>query len=328
MIRPVIRQHAPIRRVGVIDLGTNALHLYIVDVAPDGRHHVLLHQRELPRLGGGGLVDNRLAPAAMKRALIILRRYARLLQRWQVDHVEAVATSAAREAANGAAFVRRVRREIGIPLRIISGRDEARLIYQGVQLVHRFRRPTLIVSIGGGSIQVKVGDGGHPAYLVSVPLGGARLAQRFIHHDPPLAEEAAAMEMHARRVWAPVVRALRHHQWDQAWGSSATIDQLSLAAYLRSHRRPPTARQARWLTQPSLHRFITLVASCTAAQRKRLPGIDPRREDMVLPTAVALLTLMEGCAIRRLRYAPGSLREGLIFDALHSHSASAHAPAR
>lgn len=302
--------------LGLIDLGTNALHLVIVRVAPDGRYQRLLHEHRLPRLGGGGLVSGQLTRAAMARALRVLRQYAVIMRRYGVEHVEAVATSAAREAANGATFVRRVRRDTGIPLRIISGREEARLSYQGVQFVHRFRRPTLIVSIGGGSIQVKVGDGGPPRYLVSVPLGGARLAQRFIRHDPALPEEVAAMTVFVRRAWAPVVRALRRHRWTQAWGSSATIDQLSLVAWLRTHARPPTNGQTRWLTPATLRRLVRWLATTTAEERRRTPGIDPRREDMVLPTAVALLTLMESCAILRLRFAPGSLREGLMADAL------------
>lgn len=305
--------------LGIIDLGTNALHLYIVSLIPDGRYRLLLHARELPRLGGGGLVRGRLTGPAMERVLAVLRRYARLLTQYRVDHVEAVATSAARDASNGKAFVRRVRRLTGLPLCLISGREEARLIYLGVHFLHRFRQPTLLVSIGGGSIQVTVGDGGAPAYLVSVPLGGARLAQQFIHHDPSLPEELAAMTAHVRSAWAPVVLALRRHRWEQAWGCSATIAQLSLVVWLRTHAQPPANGQTRWLTQPTLRRLIRWLATTTTAQRQRTPGIDPRREDMVLPTAVALLAFMDACAIRRLRYAPGSLREGLLLDHLRHH---------
>ena len=302
-------------RLGIIDVGTNALHLHIGDRAPDGRFRLLLQRRELPRLGGGGLVRGRLTTAAMARAMAVLRRYAVLLQRHRVEHVEAVATSAAREAANGAAFVRRVRRALDLPLRIISGRDEARLIFLGVLFVHRLRRPTAIVSIGGGSTQVMHGDARGPRYLVSVPLGGARLAQRFIRHDPPLPGELVAMAACVRRVWAPVVRALRRHRWTQAWGSSSTIDQLSLVAWLQTHRRPPSARQTRWLTQAALRRVLRQAAAVTAAQRRRLPGVDPRREDMVVPTGIVLLAWMEACGIARLRFAPGSLREGLVWEA-------------
>ena len=305
--------------LGIIDVGTNTIHLLIGVLGLNGKFHVILKERDLTRLGEGGLVRNRLAGASMRRALEVLRRYADVMRRCGVDHIEAVATSAVREAANGRDFVRRVRRQTAIPLRIVSGREEARLIYLGVLQVHQFRRSTLIISIGGGSTQVMVGDANRAHYLVSVQLGGARLNQRFIRHDPPLAEEVADLYGYVRRVWAPVVRALRGHRWQQVFGSSATIYQLSMAAYLQTHRRPPQGKMPLWLSQQALRRLTARLERTTAAQRIQMPGVDPRRQDMVLPTGAALLTLMESCGVSRLRYAPGSLREGLVLDYLRRH---------
>ena len=311
-----MRRRSPVlpTRWGIIDVGTNAMHLYI-GVVRDGRWHLLVREHELPRLGGGGLVRGRLTAAAMARGMRMLTRYAARLAQHRVDHVEAVATSAVRDAANGPAFVRRVRRETGISLRIISGREEARLIYRGVLRVHRVRRPTVIISIGGGSTQVMCGDGAPPRYLVSIPLGGARLAQRFIQHDPPRPGELRAMEAFVRRAWAPIVRAVRRHRWTQAWGSSATIEHLTRLAYGQTHPTPPAADRTRWLTPASLRRVIQAAATRTAAERRQLPGVDPRREDMIVTTGAVLLAFMAGCGIRRLRFAPGSLREGLLADA-------------
>ncbi len=311
-------------RLGVIDVGTNAIHLHIVELAPGGHARWRLTRRELPRLGGGGLVRGRLTAASMARALAVLRRYVVLLARHRVTQIEAVATSAARDAINGPAFVRRVRRELGLPLRIISGREEARLIFLGTLFVHRFRQPTAIISIGGGSTQVMCGDARGPQHLASVPLGGARLAQRFLHHDPPLSGELHAMDTYVRRAWQPVVRALRRQAWRRAWGSSTTIDQLNLAAWWQTHRHPPAVTRPRWLTRAALRRLINQAASSTAAQRKRRPGVDPRREDMIVPTGVVLLAWMELCAIARIRFAPGSLREGLVWEAVHDRRRRLH----
>ncbi len=305
--------------LGIIDVGTNTIHLLIGVLGLNGKLHVILKERDLTRLGEGGLAKGRLTGGSMRRATEVLRRYAAVLRRCGVDHVEAVATSAVREAANGRAFVRDIRRRLGLPLRVITGREEARLIYLGVLQEHRFAQPTVIISIGGGSTQVICGDGRRARYLVSVQLGGARLAQRFIRHDPPRTEEVEALGAQVQRTWAPVVRALRRHRRQQVLGSSATIYQLSLAAYLHQHRQPPKTKQQLQLSQHALRRLVERLAGATALQRMQMPGVDPRREDILLPTGITLLALMQACGMRHVRYAPGSLREGLVMDYLIKH---------
>jgi len=150
-------------------------------------------------------------------------------------------------------------------------------------------------------------------------LGGARLAQRFVHHDPPRSEELEALMQSLQRAWMPTARALRRHRWSLALGSSATIYQLMLAAYLRQHPRPPKEKQRLSVTRASLKRLLQWLAVSTAAQRIQLAGVDPRREDLVLTTGLALLEWMEQCGVSSIRYAPGSLREGLVMDYLIRH---------
>ena len=301
-------------RLGVIDLGTNSIHLLIGILGLDGAFHVLLKERELVRIGDGGLVRHRLTATAMRRAASVLRRYARLLKELNVSRVEAVATSAVRDARNGEDFVRYIRRRLGVPLRIISGKEEARLIHLGIMRSRRTLGPVAIVTIGGGSAQVIVGDAARARYLASVPLGGARLAQQFIRHDPPTSEELASLHRYVKRVWAPMLRAMRRHRWRVALGSSATIYQLMVATrWMRGGRLPDKKHQLS-VTRTALRGFIRQVAGSTAAARRRLPGLDPKRQDLALPTAVALLAWMEGAGVTRLACAPGSLRERLIRD--------------
>lgn len=305
--------------LGIIDVGTNSIHLLIGILGLSGKFHVTLKERDLTRLGEGGLATGTLTRPAMARAMSVLRRYAALLKRCEVDHVEAVATSAVRDAKNGKAFVRRVRATLRLPLRIISGRTEARLIYLGVLQTQRFRRSTIIVTIGGGSAQVMQGDGARLRHVASVPLGGARLAQRFIHHDPPAPQEVEALARHIRRTWRPVIRAISRHRWHHALGSSATIAQLAMAAHWQQRRTRPRAKQPLILTQRTLRRLVAWLSVSTAKERIQLPGLDPRREDLALTTAATLLRWMEGCRVSTLRYAPGSLREGLVMDYLIRH---------
>ncbi|MBI4343151.1 MAG: hypothetical protein HY599_07270 [Candidatus Omnitrophica bacterium] len=309
--------------LGIIDVGTNSIHLLIGVLGLNGKFHVILKERDLTRLGEGGLANGRLTARARHRAMEVLARYAAIMKRCGVDRVEAVATSAVRDAANGAAFVRQVRRRLKLPLRIISGGEEARLIYLGVLQAHPFHRSTLIITIGGGSAQVIHGDGAHLRYRASLPLGGARLAQWFIRHDPPRPDEVLALDQAVRRAWAPVARALRRHRWRQAVGSSATICQLMAAAHRLTHGSTPNGT-ALSISQRTLRQLVRWLAASTAAERIRLPGLDPRREDLALPTGMALLAWMEGCGVTTLRYAPGSLREGLVIDYLLKHHQRHH----
>lgn len=307
--------------LGIIDVGTNSIHLLIGILGLNGRFHTILKERDLTRLGEGGLAAGRLTKVARRRAMGVLARYATTLERCRVEHVEAVATSAVRTASNGPAFVREVRR-LGIPLRVISGRTEARLIYLGVVQAHRFRGTTLVVTVGGGSAQVIVGNGLHLRYAASIRLGGARLAQQFIRHDPPEPAEIEALRASVRQAWRPVIRIVRRYAWRQAVGSSATIAQLMAAAsvrdggveidrWLKKHRLQVRQRQVREL--------VARLEDSSAEERIQLPGVDPRREDLMLPTGVVLLEWMRGCGIRTMRYAPGSLREGLVIDYLIRH---------
>lgn len=305
--------------LGIVDVGTNSIHLLIGILGLNGTFHVILKERDLTRLGEGGLTKNRLTRAAMKRAEGVLSGYAATLRRCRVDQIEAVTTSAVRGATNGQAFVRRIRRRLGLPLRIISGREEARLIYLGVMHAQPARRASVILTIGGGSAQVICGSGLRLGYVTSLPLGCARMAQRFIRHDPPLFEEVAALTAHVRRAWQPVALMVARHRWQQALASSATIAQVMIACYVWTHHRPPKDKHRLSLSQRALRPFAQWLSRSTARQRMQLDGLDPRREDLALPTAITLLAWMEACDVPSISYAPGSLREGLIIDDVIRH---------
>lgn len=307
-------------KLGIIDVGTNSVHLLLADLRPGRTARVMRHDRQLTRLGAGGLTANRLTTAAMRRTMRVLRRYAATLARAQADRIEVVATSAVRDARNGSAFVRQVRAQAGLPLRIISGREEARLIYRGVMQTRRLRAPVVLVTIGGGSAQVVLGEGAHVRYAASVPLGASRLMQRFIHHDPPAPDEVEALTRQAIRVWRPVIRAVRRSRWHTVLGSSAMLEQVMAAAHVRAHGRPPQWGTPMTVTRRSLQRVISWLFTSTARERRALAGVDPKREGLLLPTALTLQAWMAGCGISTVRYATGSLREGLIaqyHDVLH-----------
>jgi exopolyphosphatase/guanosine-5'-triphosphate,3'-diphosphate pyrophosphatase len=312
--------HEPPITIGIIDVGTNSVHLLVGIFHPDGAFHLVRRERALTRLGEGCFVSGTLSPRAVRRTMAALARFARLARRARVEHIEAVSTSAVRDATNGGAFVRLVRKRLQLPLRVISGREEARLIALGVLSGERAKRPSLVVTIGGGSAQVIVGSGARVRYVTSLRLGASRLAQRFIRHDPPLREEVSLLEAHVRKAWSPVIGKVRRYRWTRVLGSSAVIHHVIKAAWFRDHPRTALGKRPS-ISQRALRRFVTWLSTSTAAERLRLRGIDPHREELALPTALALLAWMEGCGVSTLLDAPGSLREGLVIEWVRKHRA-------
>ncbi len=305
--------------LGIIDLGTNSIHLVVGIIGLDGRFHVLIKERELARLGSGGLASGRLTKSAMRRAKKVLARYKRILDRVGVDRIEAVATSAVRDASNGKAFVKQIRKELALPMRIISGHEEARLIYLGVLQTAGLRGPTLMISLGGGSAEVMVGDGRQLRLAFCRRLGCARLAEQFIRHDPATPEEVERLQRAVWNTWRPVAAAVLRHRWKAVIGTSATIQQLLIVATARKRGLRKVKSQSPLVAREDLKKLVMWLKTSTASMRKRLPGLDPKREDLALTTGVTLLEFMDACRIAAIQHAPGSLREGLVIDYLIRH---------
>src|SRR5690349_2133416 len=185
--------------------------MVVADVEPDGRITVVDRMKEMVRLGRRAFRTGRLSDEAMELASEAMKTFARLARARRVERVRAVATSAVREATNGAAFVRRLRRETGIPVKVISGPEEARLIYRAAHHALGLERgPHLLVDVGGGSVELVLVQDGRPVWLRSLPLGAARLTERFFAKDPPTRREVARLERHLSREMGELLVAARH----------------------------------------------------------------------------------------------------------------------
>src|SRR3954469_9306945 len=172
-------------RIAAIDIGTNSIHMIVVQVRPDLSFEVIDREKEMVRLGAGGLDGRALTPEAMHAALQVLSKFRRLAESHKVDELIAVATSATREAENGGEFLQAITQQTGIRPRVISGTEEARLIHlAAVYGVSVSGDVAVVIDIGGGSVEVTRGTG--PALEVgrSFKLGVIRLAERFVKTDP------------------------------------------------------------------------------------------------------------------------------------------------
>ncbi len=302
-------------RFACIDIGTNSIRLAIVQPEPGGAYSVLSQQKEVVRLGEGEFVGSALTDAAMQRALLVCRQFADAARAQGAGEMQVVATAALREATNRQVFLRRARREAGLDVRVISGNEEARLIYLGVVSgLELDGQRVLVIDIGGGSTELGVGDSATPAVLESMKLGAIRLANLFTEGitGPVPAAVLRQIENYVDGVAVHSVQRVSSCGYDQVFGSSGTI--LNLVEIVARRRGETTRTGSARLEE--LRETRDLLAGLPLALRRRVPGINPDRADIIVAGATILVTLLDRLGAREVRASDRALREGMIVDHL------------
>src|SRR5439155_1495278 len=290
------------------DVGSNSLHMLVADVSPDGRIQVVDRLKEMVRLGRRAFTSGKLDREAAELALRTLKTFERLARARHVERLGAVATSAVREARNGAAFVRLLRRETGIPVRIISGPDEARLIFRAARhALGLDGGPHLLVDVGGGSVELVLVRDGRALWMRSLPLRVARLTERFLIDDPPRTGQVRQLEKHLRRELGEVLARVRRAGTLRAIGTSGTVNALVAMACAARGEDVARLHGAR-ARAAEIARLRQRILGAGAARRASLPGIDTKRVDP-MPAAVVLLDLLLGQA-RHPRHSAYLIRTG------------------
>jgi exopolyphosphatase/guanosine-5'-triphosphate,3'-diphosphate pyrophosphatase len=308
-------------RLAAIDVGSNSIHAVVAQVDAAGGLSVLWRGKEMVGLGRASFPSHRLSKVSMERALITLRRYVSEARRWQCECLVAIATSAVREAHNGGDFIERVRGELGLHLRVISAREEARLIYLGVRHGMELRNgPHLIVDVGGGSVEFVVADAERPLLLESRKLGAARMTAKFVKSDPVEPREIRALLSHYDRELSPLVEQIRRLGVVRVVGTSGTIDNLiDMAAARRPPESDGVSGGERVLTRQGLKAVLGGLLESRSAERAKLPGLDERRKDQVIAGALLVDELFRRLEIDRMGLCRSALREGILVDYLSRH---------
>ena len=306
-------------RLAAIDIGTNSVHMIVVHVRPDFSFEIVDREKEMVRLGAGGLDGKQLTPEAMNAALQALSKFARLAQSHQVDEVLAVATSATREAENGGAFLRAIERKTGIRARLITGTEEARLIHLAAVYGVDTPKPAVVIDIGGGSVEITLGSGREVEFARSFKIGVIRLTERFVDSDPISSRDERKM---AKFIGEHVDRYIEHiveKGYDRVIGTSGTI--LSLGIVATAIDRGTVPQEVRNLRVPakSLRRLRKDTVEMDLEERMHLPGLDPRRADLMVAGAVLLDTLLRRLEADEITLCDLALREGLLLDYIHRH---------
>lgn len=301
--------------LAAIDMGSNSFRLEIGRLQ-HGRYRRIDYLKEMVRLGGGLDEQGLLTDEAAERGLACLRRFAGRLQGFAATHVRAVATQTLREARNRDAFLARGHAALGLPIEVISGREEARLIYAGVAHLQPSDEPRLVVDIGGRSTEMILGRGKLPGTAESFQVGCVSLSMRYFPAGVITAEGFRAAQVAAGAELEEGLQPFAPQHWRSALGASGTVGsvaQILQAAGVGDGRI--TAEGLRWC----IGRCIEL----GHVDRLQFPGLRPERR-AVLPGGLAILyTLLANFRIPALTMTKGALRQGVIID-LHERIAALH----
>lgn len=307
-------------RVAAIDIGTNSVHMIVVRVRPDLSFEVIDREKVMVRLGAGGLGGKALTSESMQSALQALSKFSRLAQSHGVDDIVAVATSATREARNGGEFLARIARETGIRPRVIAGAEEARLIHQAaVYGVHVAAGRAVVIDIGGGSVEITLGTGTTIELARSFKVGVIRLTEQFVKSDPISERDERRMSGHILREIDRYCDQVTAAGFDRVIGTSGTI--LSIGAVAAAAAGHGVGRELRNLrvSAKQIRRIRKEVASLDIERRLAIPGLDPRRADLVVAGAILLDTILRRLGATELTLCDLALREGLVLDYIRSH---------
>jgi exopolyphosphatase/guanosine-5'-triphosphate,3'-diphosphate pyrophosphatase len=307
-------------QLAAIDIGTNSLHMIVVKVRADLSFEVVDREKEMVRLGAGGLEGRALTEEAMQAALQTLSKFKRLAVSHKVDRIVAAATSAVREAANGGEFLVAVARQTGIRARVISGTEEARLIHlAAVYGLGLAGQEVVSLDIGGGSVEISRGAGWKVESGQSFKLGVLRLTERFVRTDPISSQDERRLTRHIDAVAGPYVKRLAKSGFDRVVGTSGTILSLGTVATTEQDGVPPAALRNRRISAKQIRRLRKRLTSIDLEARVKVPGLDPRRGDLAVAGAVLLDAIVHRLGAEEITLCDLSLREGLILDYIARH---------
>lgn len=313
-------------RLAVLDVGSNTIHLVVVDGRPDGAFTVVGRERDTLRLAEAAFPSMRLPDQAVERLVASVARMRAAADALQAGAIAGFATSAIREARNGLDVLGRVREATGVTIKVLPGVEEARLTYLAARRWTAFSaRRLLVLDIGGGSLEVAGGEGERPELAESLPLGATRLTRRFVRSDPVRPDELVGLRVHALAVLGPLADRIREAPWEVTCATSKTF--RNLGAVARALPGAPTpahefgfagvdGQTAPILTREALNVVAGYLAGTTARDRRSLTGLDSLRAGNVVAGSQVAALVMQAFGLRELVLAPWALREGVILETL------------
>ena len=305
-----LRSHAT--RLGVLDIGSNTVHMLIVDAAPGARPEPEASTKSTVRLMQYLKEDGSIRKAGVEAIIEAVDQCMRLAEEYEITQLLALATSAIRDATNGNKILHRIEERIGQAVTVLSGNDEARLTFLAARRWYGWDAGRLLViDIGGGSLEVAMGSDEEPTVAMSVPAGAGRITHEFLPEGTAGVDELEDVHRQVRRILTPVVKALPPDKMpNHAVGTSKTF--RSLARLAGAVMRQPGREDTWMMTREQLEDWIPRLAAISPEQRVALPGITPERTMQIVGGGIVADEIMRALDIEEVEICPWALREGAI----------------
>jgi len=298
-----------------IDVGSNSCRLKIAKVVAH-RLKTVHEDREVTRLGSSVFESGLVSPDAMAATLRALKRFQRAIQSHGVDQMRAVATAAMRDARNAPAFQAWVKAETGWNFEVISGLEEGRLIHRGIMDTEPGAGGrVLLIDLGGGSCEITFSDHKRIKETVSLPLGSVRLTEEFLEADPPSADDLKRMGQFIARELRRVHRKFSALDVSQVIATSGTAAALfeACASASRNSKGPRRESEMSGLAPtPAVRKLAAKISKMTLPEREAVPGIGPRRAEIIVAGAQVFAELLESFNLPGFRYSSLGLRDGIL----------------
>ena len=309
--------------IAAIDIGTNSFHLVIAKIDTKKRFTVLTRDKEVVRLGTSSNDMKYITEDSMQRGIETLKRFKLICDSYNAEII-AVATSATREALNKDIFLSKVFAETGIEINIVSGYEEARLIYLGVlQSLDVFDKKILLIDIGGGSTEFLIGEKGEVKSASSIKIGAVRLTHKFSLEDKIDKTNLKNSKQFVKGAINQIVRLLENEKYDLVIGSSGTI--INIGAIISSENNPEGEIDINLngfiLKKKSLENVFSKIFNAeTKFSRIAISGLDPKRADIITAGAVILEQITAELKIDKITLSGYALREGIIMNYIQQNS--------
>ncbi|MFM7854541.1 MAG: exopolyphosphatase [Flammeovirgaceae bacterium] len=299
------------KNIAIIDLGTNTFHLLVASYQGGG--YKVIYEEKLPaKIGMGGINSGTITPEALQRCLAVLKGYRETVDAMAVEQTFVFGTSAIRSAANKQEVISKIKAATGFEIKVISGEEEANFIYKGVRAAVKLGyQNSLIVDIGGGSVEFIIANENEIFWKRSYEIGGQRLLERFQKHDPILPEEIAALDAYLSGQLESLLVALNEFKPKTLVGSSGAFDTLSEIYCYRNgiayEKQPETQ-----LTLQAMQEIHTQLVVKNRAERMQMPGMVELRVDMIVVASCLLDFLIKNHVFENVRVSSYSLKEGVL----------------
>lgn len=307
-------------RIAAVDLGSNSFHLLIAEVHADGSFTPISTEKEMLRLGDVVSREGIVTRQAADDAVAAMRRFRLLAEAAGATEIVACATSALRTAGNGDEVLDRIAEEAGIDADAIDGLTEARLIFQALRTAIAIDpAPAVCFDLGGGSLEIMVGDSSQLLWAASERLGVARLTAEFVRSDPISSADRRRLRKHVVDVLGPrAVEAAAFHP-KMAIGSSGTIQDLAGMIAARRDESVPRSLHHLSFSRSELESLRDDVIASTSARRRKIDGLDAKRVDLIVAGVDLVAIALELFDVDELTVSEWALREGMVLDAIGRH---------